>query len=352
MATPADATTRTSPTTPARRVGPGGAVPAPAVDPSADVIVIGGGAAGLSGALMLARSRRSVLVIDSGTPRNAPAEGIHGLLGHEGTPPADYLERGRGEVRQYGGEILSGQVASARATHPSADGDLRFVVELADGRRLTARRLLLAPGVHDALPAIPGLAAHWGRSVLHCPFCHGWEVRDQPVGVIATASLHQAYLFRALTEDLVVFTGGGFEVPAEDRERCSALGIRLVETGVEEVLNHPGGDLAGVRLADGEIVERSALVAPTVMEPRLEGLEDLGLPLEDLPGGMGRKVATSLAGVSEVPGVWVAGNAADPTAQVGASAASGALAGAHLHGMLVMAEADAAVTAHRAGQAA
>jgi thioredoxin reductase len=326
---------------------PTDAHPTPSEEPSADVIVIGGGAAGLNGALMLARSRRRVLVIDSGTPRNAPAEGIHGLLGNEGTPPADYLERGRDEVRQYGGEIISGQVVSARAAHPAADGDLRFTVELADGRALTARRLLLATGVHDALPQIPGLAEHWGRAVLHCPFCHGWEVRDQPVGVIATASLHQTFLFRALTEDLTVFTSDGFEVSAEDRERCTALGIRLVETGIEGVTSHADGSLAGVRLQGGEVVSRSALVVSTVMSPRLEGLEDLGLSLEELPGGMGRKVTTGMAGMSEVPGVWVAGNAADPTAQVGASAASGALTAARLHGMLVMAEADAAVAGRR-----
>jgi len=133
-----------------------------------DVAVLGGGAAGLSGALMLARSRRSVVVIDSGTPRNAPAEGIHALLGNEGTPPAEYLARGRAEVRQYGGRVVTGEVVSARAADPSVDGDLRFTVDLADGRTLTARRLLIATGVRDALPEIRGSprtgAAAWSTA--------------------------------------------------------------------------------------------------------------------------------------------------------------------------------------------
>ncbi|GAA1486675.1 FAD-dependent oxidoreductase [Brachybacterium fresconis] len=315
-----------------------------------DVAVLGGGAAGLSGALMLARSRRSVVVIDSGTPRNAPAEGIHGLLGNEGTAPAAYLERGRAEVRQYGGLVLAGEVAAARAADPAADGDLRFTVDLVDGRRLTARRLLLATGVRDELPDIPGLAAHWGRSVVHCPYCHGWEVRDQPIGIIATrpASLHQALMFRQLSDDITVFAAG-LEIDEATRERFVARGVRLLEDPIEEIVDRPDGALAGVRLAGGEVVARSALAVATELSPRMEGLEDLGLRLEEAGGGMGQKIAAGFAGVSEVPGVWVAGNAAEPSAQVGPSAAGGALAGGHINGMLVMADADAAVAAQKQG---
>jgi len=314
-----------------------------------DVAVLGGGAAGLSGALMLARSRRSVVVLDTGSPRNAPAEGIHALLGHEGTPPAEYLARGRAEVRQYGGLIVSGTVASARPAAPSTGRDLRFTVDLADGRTLTARRLLIATGLRDQLPAIPGLAAHWGTHLVHCPFCHGWEVRDRAIGVVATrpASFHQALMFRALSEDVTVFTTDGLDIDPDTRERFAALGITVVETGVEEIVAGVEGGIAGVRLIDGTLVPRTVLTAATVMTPRLEGLEELGLRLKELPGGMGEKVATSFAGAAEVPGVWVAGNAADPSAQVGAAAAGGALAGGQLHGMLVMADAEAAVAAHR-----
>ncbi|WP_245851164.1 NAD(P)/FAD-dependent oxidoreductase [Brachybacterium vulturis] len=319
-----------------------------------DAAVIGGGAAGLSGALMLARSRRSVVVIDSAAPRNAPAEGIHALLGNEGTAPATYLARGRAEVRQYGGLIVAGEVTSARAADPSAEGDLRFTLTLADGRTLTARRLLVATGIRDELPEIPGLAAHWGTNLVHCPFCHGWEVRDRAIGVIATRamSFHQVLMFRALSEDVTVFVAEGLEIDPGTRERFTALGVTVVETGIEEIVADAEGSLAGVRLVGGELVPRSVLTTATVMLPRLDGLEDLGLQVEDLPAEMGRKIATGSAGATEVPGVWVAGNAADPSAQVGAAAAGGALAGGHIHGMLVMADADAAVAAHRARVAA
>ncbi|MGO2773994.1 MAG: NAD(P)/FAD-dependent oxidoreductase [Brachybacterium tyrofermentans] len=318
-----------------------------------DVVVIGGGAAGLNSALMLVRSLRSVVVIDSGDPRNAPAEGIHGLLGNEGTPAAEYLERGREEVRRYGGIIVPGEVTSAQAAEPSADGDLRFTVDLADGRRLTARRLLVATGLRDELPEIPGLAQHWGHGLVHCPFCHGYEVRGEAIGIIATrpASIHQALMFRQLSEDITVFVHG-FELDEDSRERCAARGIPVIETGIEEIVASDDGSVAGVRLVGGEVVPRTVLVAATVMHPRLEGLDALGLAIEEVPGGMGEKISSGFAGATEVPGVWVAGNVTDPSAQVGPSAAAGSLAGGHINGMLVMADAEAAVAAHRERSAA
>ncbi|NMA77194.1 MAG: NAD(P)/FAD-dependent oxidoreductase, partial [Actinomycetales bacterium] len=241
-----------------------------------------------------------------------------------------------------------------RAAEPSAEGDLRFTVDLADGRRLTARRLLIATGIRDGLPQIPGLAAHWGRGLVHCPFCHGWEVRDQAIGVIASRpmSLHQALMFRSLTDDLTVFAADELEIDDATRERFDALGITLIEAPIQEILADEEGGIAGVRLAGGEVVAREVLTVATEMTPRMDGLDELGLTLEDLPAGMGRKISTGSAGASEVPGVWVAGNAADPAAQVGASAAGGALAGGHIHGMLVMADADAAVATLRAEHAA
>lgn len=342
-----------------------------------DAVVIGGGAAGLNGALMLARSRRSVVVIDSGTPRNAPAEGVHGLLGLDGTPPAELYERGREEVRRYGGVIVSGEVTCAEPAAPSAlpassassapsapsaegdpsaeatppaEGDPRFTVTLADGRTLTARRLLVATGLRDVLPDVPGLAEHWGHGVVHCPYCHGWEVRDEPIGVLAVgpASVHHALLFRQLTDDLVYFTRGT-ELDEDTRTRFAARDIRIVDTPVEEVVRADGGGIAGVRLADGQVVARSVLAVATLMRARTEGLEGLGLPIEDLPDGMGRRFASGMAGATDVPGVWVAGNATDPTAQVGAAAAAGALAGAHINALLAIADTDAALAAAKSG---
>ncbi|MFD3486466.1 NAD(P)/FAD-dependent oxidoreductase [Streptomyces sp. NPDC058665] len=327
-----------------------------------DAVVIGGGAAGLNGALMLARSRRSVVVIDSGAPRNAPAEGVHGLLGLEGVPPAELLRRGREEVRGYGGSVLSGEVVSAVPATPSADGDPRFTVTLADGGTLRARRLLVATGLRDVLPDVPGLARHWGRGVVHCPYCHGWEVRDEPIGVLATgpASVHHALLFRQLTDDLVYFTRGT-DLDEETRARFAARGIRVVDAPVAAVEStesarsarsagsagstgsRDDGGIAGVRLTDGHVVARRVLAVATSMRVRTEGLAGLNLPTQDLPGGMGHHFVTGTAGTTQVRGVWVAGNATDPTAQVGASAAAGALAGAHINADLATADTDAAL---------
>jgi thioredoxin reductase len=311
-----------------------------------DAVVIGGGAAGLNGALMLARSRREVVVIDSGTPRNAPAEGVHGLLGLDGTPPAELLARGRAEVRGYGGRVVAGEVASAAPADPSPEGDPRFTVTLADGRSVRARRLLVATGLRDVLPDVPGLARHWGHGVVHCPYCHGWEVRDEPIGVLATGpgSVHHALLFRQLTGDLVYFTRGT-GLDADTRARFAARGIAVVDDAVDRVVTADDGGIAGVRLAGGRLVARRVLAVATSLRARTDGLAGLHLPMEDLPGGTGRRFVTGMAGVTEVPGVWVAGNATDPMAQVGASAAGGALAGAHINADLVAAEVDAALEA-------
>jgi hypothetical protein len=194
-----------------------------------DVIVVGGGAAGLSGALMLARSKRSVLVVDAGAPRNAPAAGVHGLLGHDGISPLELLERGRAEVRGYGGEVISGSVESV------SDG---FTVTLVDGRTFEARRILVTTGLVDELPDIPGLRERWGRDVVHCPYCHGWEVRDRPIGVIASGpmSAHQARLFRQLSDDVTFFTNG---VPLDE----DLAGISVVD-----------GAVAGVEVDDDRLV--------------------------------------------------------------------------------------------------
>ncbi|MFI2635097.1 NAD(P)/FAD-dependent oxidoreductase [Streptomyces collinus] len=308
-----------------------------------DAVVIGGGAAGLNGALILARSRRSVVVIDSGSPRNAPAEAVHGLIALDGTPPPEILRRGREQVRQYGGRVVFGEVVSAESAAPSADGDLRFTVTLADGLSITARRILVATGLTDVLPQVPGLAEHWGHSVVHCPYCHGWEVRDEPIGILATgaASIGHAYLFRQLTEDLTYFTHGT-DLDEDSRARFAARGIRVIDTPVTEVVNDEDGALAGVRLADGQVVARRVLAVGPQMQARTQGLEGLGLPVQDLPN-MGRGFASGMAGITEVPGVWVAGNVTDPVAQVGASAAAGALAGIDINKMLAIADTDAAL---------
>jgi thioredoxin reductase len=310
---------------------------------SYDVVVIGGGAAGLSGALMLARSRRSVLVIDSGAPRNAPAAGVHGLLGHDGLLPAELLERGRQEVRSYDGEIATGTVESV-----AREGD-RFAVTLAGGQSVAARRLLVTTGLVDELPDVPGLKERWGRDVLHCPYCHGWEVRDQAIGVLSSGpmSVHQALLFRQLTDDLVFFAGAGDQLSSEQREQLRARDIRIVDGAVSSV-EIVDDRIVGVRVRDGELVPREAIAVATHMVARAAFLASLGLRAVPHPSGTGQYVPAEPGGRAEVPGVWVAGNVTDLRAQVGGAAAAGAMAGAEINADLVMEETDAAVVAARA----
>ncbi|MGW6622915.1 NAD(P)/FAD-dependent oxidoreductase [Nocardia sp. NPDC055002] len=317
------------------------------LDDSYDVVVLGGGAAGLNAALMLARSRRSVAVIDAGAPRNAPAQGVHGLLGREGMSPLELLELGRAEVRGYGGHVVSGRVVSVRRA-ADVDGS-EFLVTLADERTVSARRILVATGLADELPDVPGLREHWGHDVLHCPYCHGWEVRDQRIAVLASSpmSVHQALLFSQLSDDIVFLSHTADPVSADDAEKLVARGIRIVDGKVVEVL---GADrLTGVQLADGTVIGRDALVVAPRMNTRATFLTDLGLIPEPHPSGMGDHIPADPVGRTSVPGVWIAGNATDPSAQVGAAAAAGAMAGAQINAELVMAETAAAVAAHRAG---
>ncbi|MFG3342310.1 NAD(P)/FAD-dependent oxidoreductase [Glycomyces sp. NPDC048151] len=309
-----------------------------------DVVVVGGGAAGLNGALMLARARRSVAVVDAGEPRNAPAHGVHGLLGREGMAPAELMAIGRGEVRQYGGHVADGSVTSAKAVGGG------FAVALADGRNLNARKLLVTTGLVDRLPEIPGLAEHWGRDLVHCPYCHGWEVRDRPIGIVATGpmSMHHALLFRQWTDDLVVFTNDRLALPPEEAEKLKARGTRVVDGAIERIESE-GGRIRGVRLAGGEFVERSVLATASRMEARAGFLKDLGLNVVEHPSGAGEHVPTvDPTGMTSVPGVWVAGNVTDLMAQVGAAAAAGAMAGARINMELVEDDTAAAVAAYRA----
>ena len=304
--------------------------------------MVGGGAAGLSGALTLGRARRSVLVVDAGEPRNAPASGVHGFLTRDGTAPAALLEAGREEVRGYGARVLDGRVASAE----SVDGG--FTVTLEDGRRVGARRLLVTTGLVDELPDVPGVRERWGRDVLHCPYCHGWEVRDQPIGILASGpmAVHQALLFRQLTADLTLFLHTAPQPTDEEAEQLAALGITVVEGEVASLEVHEDR-LTGVRLQDGEVVPRDAVVVSPRLAARAGILADLGLETTELPHGLGEYVESDATGLTAVPGVWVAGNVTNPTAQVLASASAGAMAGAVINADLVAEDTREAVAAHR-----
>lgn len=306
-----------------------------------DVVVIGGGAAGLNGALMLARSRRSVVVVDAGSPRNAPADGVHGLLGHDGIRPGELLARGREEVRHYGGHVVTGEVESV------ARNDQGFVVVLSDGRRTGARRLLVATGLVDELPDVPGLRERWGRDVLHCPYCHGWEVRDQAIGVLSTGpmSVHQALLLSQLSDDIVFFPHTASALADEEAAQLAARDIRIV-TGPVAGIEITEDRIRGVRLADGTLEPRQAIAVAPRFAARAGFLAGIGLTMVEHPSGAGEHLPSDM-GATAVPGVWVAGNVTDLSAQVGAAAAAGALAGARINAELVMEETRAAMTAAR-----
>ncbi|MEX5235695.1 NAD(P)/FAD-dependent oxidoreductase [Kocuria arenosa] len=311
-------------------------------EPTHDVVVVGGGAAGLSAAVALARSRRSVVVVDAGEPRNAPAGGAHNLLGREGIPPLELLAAGRREAEEYGAEIVPGRAVTARA---EADG---FTVGLADGSMLRARRLLLASGLVDELPDVPGVAELWGRSVLHCPYCHGWEVRGRRIGVLGAGpmSIHQTLLFRQLSGDITFFPDRMPDPGAEAWERLSALGVRVVEGPVQR-LRVEEDVLRAVVLDDGPEVPVDALVVAPRFVARADLYEQLGGTLTDHPAGA--LIATGPMGGTEIPGVWAAGNAGDLSAMVSSAAGAGVGAAAAINADLVAEDAAAAVRARADG---
>ncbi|MBO4204827.1 bifunctional NAD(P)/FAD-dependent oxidoreductase/class I SAM-dependent methyltransferase [Micromonospora echinofusca] len=310
-----------------------------------DVVVVGGGAAGLAGALSLVRARRSVLVVDAGEPRNAPAGHMHNYLGREGTPPADLLTDGRAEVTRYGGEFRDGRVA---AVTRKTDG---FLVTLDRGEPVRARRLLVTTGLVDELPDLPGLADRWGRDVLHCPYCHGWESRDRRVGVLATGplALHQVHLWRQWSPHVQLLLHDTAAPDVTEAERLAARGITVVDgrvTGLEVA----GDTLRGVRLASGEVVELDALVVTSRVTARAGFLAGLGLTPVDVEFGghvVGSQIPADANGATAVPGVWAAGNVADVRAQVIVAAAAGTTAGAAINADLVEEDTRHAVDAYR-----
>jgi thioredoxin reductase/SAM-dependent methyltransferase len=296
-----------------------------------DVAVLGGGAAGLSGAVALGRTRRSVVVVDAGSPRNAPADSVHGFLSRDGISPLEFVEIGRAEVKRYGGLVLPATAVAARRTD---DG---FEVSLDDGPPITSRRLLVTTGLTDELPDVPGLAERWGRDVVHCPHCHGWELRDQPVGVLATHTewaVRQALMFRQLTPEVTFFQHTGPALTGKQVAQLAAWGIGVVEGPVGS-LEVTDDRITGLRLADGSVVACSVVVVAPRLVANSGVLTGLGLKPAEHPMGIGESVAADPTGLTEVPGVWVAGNVTDTSAQVMSSATGGAAAAAAINADLI-----------------
>lgn len=319
-----------------------------------DIIIVGGGAAGISAALVLGRARRSVAVIDAGHPRNSPAAHMHGFLGSDGLPPAELLDRGRTEITGYGVKQVAGIVASitpadatSGASHPLAARH-RFLVALSDGNTLETRAVLVTTGLRDELPHLPGLRERWGRDVLHCPYCHGFEVRDQPLGILMgdsialEESLAHAHLIRQWSNDVVLFSSGA-ALTVEQREGLVTRSIRIVE---EPVLGLVVDDdqLTGVMVGSGQVVPRAALFVRPRFIPNDALLLDLGCAVGDHGW-----VQVDSIGATTVPGVWAAGNAVNPRAQVITAAGEGSAAAIAINNSLVEDDLTAAITNLRLG---
>jgi thioredoxin reductase len=287
-----------------------------------DVVVVGGGAAGLSAALVLGRARRRVVVVDAGAPRNAPAAHMQGFLSRDGMSPADLLAAGRAEVSRYGSELVEDQAVAIEAG---------FVVRLAGGRVLSARRILIATGVRDELPDIPGVRERWGRDLLHCPYCHGWEVRDQPLGVLGTVpgSVVHALLVRQWSDDVTFFVHG-YELTTTDEEQLNARGVRIIDGEIVRLVVE-GDRLTGVELSDGQVIDRTAVFVRPEIVPHADGLL-AGLGCEVDRDGFATVDDT---GRTSTSGVWAAGNVADPRAQVITAAGAGSAAAIAINADLV-----------------
>ena len=294
------------------------------VERHCDVAVVGGSAAGLAAAVQLGRQRRSVIVVDAGEPRNAPAAHVHGYLGHEGVAPSALLAGGREEVRSYGGEVLAG-----RALDVSRTDDGGFRVHLTGGQTVVARRVLAATGLVDELPDVAGLAQHWGRAVVHCPFCHGYEVRDQRIVQLVThpMGLHTAALFRRLTDRLTVLVDDEVAVDDAELDVLRAGGVAVLRGHATRVVDD-AGRLTAVELADGGRLEADAVVVGPRFRVRAEPFASLGLRPAPHPTGLGDAVEVDLTGLTAVAGLYAAGNVTDPSQQVSAAAAHGSRVGA------------------------
>ncbi|MER6715000.1 NAD(P)/FAD-dependent oxidoreductase [Streptomyces sp. NPDC000877] len=299
------------------------------------VVVVGGGAAGLSAGLVLGRARHRTLVVDAGEPRNAPAAHMQGYLSRDGMPPAEFLAIGREEIARYGVELVRDRVVDVEKGED-------FSVVLAGGRTVRARRLVVATGLKDELPAVPGVAERFGKDVLHCPFCHGWEVRDQPFGVLATspASVHQALIVSQWSKDVRFFlhTVAEEELSDQDLRRLAAAGVDVVPGEVAGLVVEDDR-LTGVRLADGTTHARSVLFTAPRPVPQTGLLERLGAELHETP--LGTYPVVDGNGLTSVPGVWAAGNAIGFAEQVVHAASGGYRAASAIVGDLLMTDLDA-----------
>jgi thioredoxin reductase len=290
-----------------------------------DAVVVGGSFAGMSAAMQLARARRRVLVVDAGRPRNRFAHASHGFPGQDGRAPADILATFRAEILAYPtASFLADEATRARA---AGDG---FELTLASGSTVTARRLVLATGVVDDLPDVPGVRERWGVSVLHCPYCHGYEVADRRFGVLARSEMavHQALLVADWSDDVTLFLHGAVQPDGEQRAQLAARGIRIQEQPVAALAGE-GTELSGVRLQDGTVIGIDALFTQPRTRIASPVAEQLVCEMEDAPAGP--IIHTDAQKATSVAGVFAAGDAARAFANATMAAADGVMAGIAAH---------------------
>jgi thioredoxin reductase len=299
-----------------------------------DCIIVGAGPAGLNGALVLARARRRVLVLDNGTPRNYATHAMHGVLGHDGLDPADLRARGREELARYGVEVLSAAVEGAAVL----DGGVRVTW---DDRAETSRTVILATGMLDEVPDIPGFGEAWGTSAHTCPYCDGFEHRDERVAVLAAGARgeHLALVLRQWSGDVVLLSNGPHDLAPDQLARVQARGVRIIQTPVA-ALDSEDGRLRCVRLEDGQALGRDALFFYVGWRLRTELARGLGCQLRD-----DGSIVVSTDQATTVDRIYAAGNCADPRALVPTAAGAGVAAAVAINGRLSVEDADRAVAA-------
>jgi thioredoxin reductase len=293
-----------------------------------DVIIIGGSYAGLSAALALGRARRSVLVLDGRRPRNRFTPHAHNLLLHDGDAPADLAARARQQVAAY----PTVQLLEAQATAAAQRPDGSFEVTTDAHGTFAARRLLLATGMRDELPPVPGFAECWGKSVIHCPFCHGYEVTDQPTGIWNNGDEvgHQVSMLLNWSRDLTVFTNGPATFGPDVHALLESHGIELIETPVTELL-HTSGQLTGLCLAYGHTRPLPVLYARLPAHQASALPQQLGCEITEQ-----QLISVDAGYRTTVPGVYAAGDCCSALPQLALAIAAGNLAGANLSKELIM----------------
>lgn len=268
-----------------------------------ECVVVGGGAAGLSAALVLGRARRRTLLIDAGEQSNSAAAGIGGLLGHDGRTPDKLYAAGRRELAAYPNvQYREGRVVSGAAV------DNGFLLDLDNGEQVTARRVLLATGMQYCPPDLPGLSALWGTSVFQCPFCHGWEMRDKRLAALAAGeeAVHSALMLRGWSDDVVLLTDGATELDADGRRRLEAANVAVDDRRVVELISHDGA-LTAIAFADGDRLARDGLLVESPLRQRSSLAEQLGAACAD-DGLSCDTVAVDALHRTSAPGVFAAGD--------------------------------------------